>query len=70
MKKIFIDTDIILDLLANRKSFYLPAAQVFSLADNGKLHIHVSSLTLATLYYLLSKDSGQEKAKKILFKLK
>ncbi|HOT88900.1 MAG TPA: PIN domain-containing protein [Bacteroidales bacterium] len=70
MKKIFIDTDIILDLLANRKSFYLPAAQVFSLADNGKLHIHVSSLTLATLYYLLSKDSGQEKAKKILFKFK
>lgn len=70
MKKIFIDTDIILDLLAKRKSFYLPAAQVFSLADNGKLHIHVSSLTLATLYYLLSKDSGQEKAKKILFKFK
>ena len=70
MKKIFIDTDIILDLLANRKSFYLPAAQVFSLADNGKLHIHVSSLTLATLYYLLSKDSGQEKAEKILFKFK
>ena len=70
MKKIFIDTDIILDLLANRKSFYLPAAQVFSLADNGKLHIHVSSLTFATLFYLLSKDTGQEKAKKILFKFK
>jgi predicted nucleic acid-binding protein len=70
MKKIFIDTDIILDLLANRKSFYLPAAQVFSLADNDKLHIHVSSLTFATLFYLLSKDNGQEKAKKILFKFK
>ena len=70
MKKIFIDTDIVLDLLANRKSFYLPAAQVFTFADNGKLHIHVSSLTFATLFYLLSKDNGQEKAKKILLKFK
>jgi hypothetical protein len=70
MKKIFIGTDIILDLLAKRKSFYLPAANLFTLADRGKLHINVSSLTFATIFYLLSKDNGQERAKKILFKFK
>ena len=70
MKKIFIDTDIVLDLLAKRKLFYTPAAHLFTLADRGKLDINVSSLTFATLFYLLSKDNGQERAKKILFKLK
>ena len=70
MKRIFIDTDIILDLLAKRKSFYIPAANLFTLADRGKLHINVSSLTFATLFYLLSKDNGQERARKILFKFK
>jgi len=70
MKKIFIDTDIVLDLLAKRKSFYIPAAHLFTLADRGKLHINVSSLSFATLFYLLSKDNGQERAKKILFKFK
>ena len=70
MNKIFIDTDIVLDLLAKRKSFYLPAAQIFTLADRGKLKINVSESTFATLFYLLSKDNGQEKARKILFKFK
>ncbi len=70
MKNIFIDTDIVLDLLAKRKSFYVPAAHLFTLADRGKLGINVSSLTFATLFYLLSKDNGQERVKKILFKFK
>ena len=70
MKNIFIDTDIVLDLLAKRKSFYISAAHLFTLADRGKLDINVSSLTFATLFYLLSKDNGQERAKKILFKFK
>ena len=70
MKKIFIDTDIVLDLLAKRKSFYLPAAHIFTLADRGKIYINVSALTFATLFYLLTKDNGQERAKKLLFKFK
>jgi predicted nucleic acid-binding protein len=70
MKKIFIDTDIILDLLAKRKSFYISAAQIFTLADRRKLDIKVSALSFATLFYLLSKEIGQERAKKILFKFK
>lgn len=70
MKSIFIDTDIVLDLLAKRKSFYVPAAHLFTLADRGKIDINVSALTFATLFYLLTKENGQEKAKKILFKFK
>lgn len=70
MKKIFIDTDIVLDLLAKRKSYYVPAAHLFTLADRGKVHINVSALTFGTLFYLLSKENGQDRAKKILFKFK
>ncbi len=70
MRRVFIDIDIVLDLLAERKTFYIHAAEIFTLADRGKLDINVSALTFSTLFYLLSKENGQEKAKKILFKFK
>jgi hypothetical protein len=33
MKKLLLDTNIILDLLAKRDLFYFAAAQLFSIAD-------------------------------------
>ncbi|MFH0893752.1 MAG: PIN domain-containing protein [Bacteroidota bacterium] len=70
MIRVFSDTDIVLDLLAERKNFYKPAAQLFTMADQGKLKICVSASTFATLFFLLSRDNGQDKAKKILFRFK
>ena len=70
MKKIFVDTNIVLDLLAKRKLFYQPAAHLFTIADRGRVEINVSALTFGTLFYLLSKENGQDRAKKILLKFK
>jgi len=69
-KKVFVDTDIIYDLLGKRDLFYLPAAQLFTLADEGKIQIFISALSLANLYYLISKQRSEEEAKEILRKFK
>lgn len=69
-KKIFVDTDIIYDLLGKRDPFYLSAAQLFTLADEGKIQIYISALSLANLHYLISKQRSDEEAKEILRKFK
>ncbi len=44
-KRIFIDTNIVIDLLAKRKKFYFEAAKLFSLSDKKKFKLVISSLT-------------------------
>ncbi len=70
MKKVFIDTDIILDLLSQREPFYRPAAELFSLLDNNKIEGVVSSLIFSNLYYILKKHSSRKTALQNLLKLK
>ena len=69
-KKVFVDTDIIYDLLAKRNPFYLAAARLFTLADEGKVQIFISVLSLANIHYLISKQQSADEAKQILRKFK
>lgn len=70
MEKVFVDTDIILDLLSQREPFYSHSAYLFSDADNNKIQIFVSSLSFSNLNYLLSKQYNSIQARKILLKFK
>jgi predicted nucleic acid-binding protein len=70
MKNIFIDTNIVLDLLGKREPFYEDAAKLFSLADRGKVKIYVSALTIANSNYVLSKLTSAKEARAILLKFK
>ena len=70
MKNIFIDTNIVLDLLGRRDPFYEDAAKLFSLADRGKVKLYVSSLTIANSNYVLSKLKNAKEARVILLKFK
>ena len=70
MDKVFVDTDIILDLLSKREPFYYYSANLFSSADRNEIEIYVSSLSFANLNYILSKQflSAQARKKLIQFK--
>ena len=70
MDKVFIDTDIILDVLAKREPHFKFAAHLLSLADTGKIKIGVSSLTFSNLNYMLSKQFGSAEARKVLVRFK
>lgn len=70
MKRLFVDTNIVIDLFAKREPFYTEAATLFSLADTKKLYLSVSALTFANANYILLQSKKQDEAKLILRKLK
>jgi len=70
MNKVFIDSDVILDLLAQREPHYLSAARLFSLIDRQEIAAYTSSLVFANLHYLLKKLNSNAFALKSLRKLK
>ena len=53
MIRILVDTNIVIDILANQREFYPEAAELFSKADRGELSLYVSSLTFANTNYIL-----------------
>jgi predicted nucleic acid-binding protein len=70
VEKVFVDTEIVLDLLSNREPFYIHAAYLFSEADKNKIKIFVSSLSFSNLNYLLSRQYSADQARKKLLKFK
>ncbi|MBS3739517.1 type II toxin-antitoxin system VapC family toxin [Mesohalobacter halotolerans] len=70
MKKILIDTNIVIDLLSKRKNFYEDAANLFSQADKKELKLAISSLTFANTNYILTKLKSAKEAREILRKFK
>ncbi len=70
MRNIFLDTNIVLDLLAHRMPFYTEAAKLFSLADKKKIKLSISALCLADSNYILSKQHPEMEVRKILRKFK
>ena len=70
MKRLFIDTNIVIDLLSRREPFYDEAANLFSLADKKVVELNISSLTVANTSYILLRQTDSKKAKEILRKLR
>jgi len=70
MKRIFVDTNIVIDLLSRRDPFYEEAATLFSLADKKVIELTVSFLTIANTSYALLRQMDSNKAKTILRKLR
>ena len=70
MNKLFVDTDVILDLLVHRIPHYHFSAVLFTLAEMKKLDLYTSPLIMANTFYILRKQIGIEEAKKALRKLR
>lgn len=70
MKRLLIDTNIVIDLLSKREKFYNEAAELFSRADKKELELAISSLTFANTNYILSKLKSPKDARQILRKFK
>jgi predicted nucleic acid-binding protein len=69
MKKIFVDTNILVDLLADRKPFSKYAIEIFNAAENKKVKLFTSSHSIATTYYLLKKFIDDSSLRKTLLGL-
>lgn len=62
--RIFIDSDVILDYLYERKNFSQNARTIIALIEKGIVKGYVSSLILWNIFYILSKYLGEKEARK------
>jgi predicted nucleic acid-binding protein len=69
LKKIFIDTNIIIDLIADRKPFSKYAIALFKRAEEKKVHLFSSSHSIATTHYLLKKYIDEKALRDVLYNL-
>lgn len=53
MRKVFLDTNVVIDFLGERKDFFSDAAQIICQADKGDIEIMCSSLTYSNTAYIL-----------------
>ncbi|MBW4890491.1 PIN domain-containing protein [Mucilaginibacter sp. HMF5004] len=66
MKQVFVDTNILIDLLANRQPFGKFAIGLFGLAEKNKVKLYTSSHSFATTHYLLKKYMEETALRKAL----
>lgn len=66
MKKIFVDTNILLDLLFQRRGFFLDAKRLFNYSKSRNINIFISAISINTIYYLLQKKFTKEHSKHLL----
>lgn len=60
--KIFIDTNILLDVLLQREPFYKHSAILWSLIKQKKIKAYISALSVTNIFYIVKKSAGTEKA--------
>ncbi len=60
--EIFVDSDIILDLLTRREPHYFPAAKLFSYVAEKKIAAYTSSVIVANVYYVIARLTIRKKA--------
>lgn len=69
MKSVFIDTNVILDFLADRQPFSEDATILFQLAKDRKIKMYVSAISFNNTYYILRKVVTHEKALQLLIEI-
>ena len=50
--KVFIDTNIFLDILCNREQFVDDALSIFDMAVDGRIELLISDLSIANIKYV------------------
>ena len=69
IKKVFIDTDIVLDVALARSPFVETSKLVLALMENNIAIGFTSSNCIANIYYVLRKVGGDKKARNFISKL-
>lgn len=67
--KIWIDTNIILDVLCNRKGFVENSSSIWKLCETNQIEGYISALSVPNIVYILRKELDPEKTMEIIQKL-
>ncbi len=69
MRNVFVDTNILIDLLVDRPPFSKFAIEIFDLAEKKQVKLFTSSHSYATTHYLLKKHIEEKELRELLYSL-
>jgi predicted nucleic acid-binding protein len=69
MRHVFLDTNVLIDFLADRKPFSEEAARLFNYSINKKVVIYVATVSYNNIYYILRQSCGHNRTIRILAEL-
>lgn len=64
--KVLIDTNVILDVLCNRKMFVEDSLKIFKLSETKQIDGYISALSIANIIYKMRKEVSNMNIKKII----
>lgn len=62
MKKIFIDTNILLDVILYRDGFFMVSAKLWADCECGKIQGFISAISLNNMHFIMRKITGMDMA--------
>ena len=68
--KLFIDTNVVIDVIASREPFFSASQEILSLCEEGGVEGTMSALTLCTIAYVLRKHLSPQTMRKKLGELR
>ncbi len=66
MKRVLLDTNVVLDVLLRRAPHYAASAAVWSAVETRQTEGLLSGHAIATIFYLIRKESGSANARRII----
>jgi predicted nucleic acid-binding protein len=59
---LFIDTNVLIDVIARRPQFYEASATILTLLEKDKFEGFISAISFNNIHYIIRKQSGKNKA--------
>lgn len=70
MNKVFVDTNVLIDILIRRDPFYIYSANVLNLGVLGEVSLYATALSFVNCLYVCRKDIGYDSALEKVRKLR
>ena len=69
MKRVLFDSDVLLDVLAQRQPFVIASAQALNTVTQEQVQGYVSGHAVTNIFYILRRQIGSEAARELLSRL-
>ena len=69
MKRVLFDSDVLLDILAQRQPFIVASARALNTVMQNQVQGYVSGHAVTNIFYILRRQVGNEVARELLAKL-
>lgn len=66
MKRLLVDTNVILDVLLDRQPHAETSVEIWAAVEKGHCEGYLSAHAITTIYYLIQKEPGAVKAKQLI----